>query len=470
MIRPLCRSAALLLTLAALASSAIGQEPPLPWGHGTHALRVILKDLHFEPLPSPEQCWDRPEGTLVIALGETWPLDHFPGGIRHFVEKGGALLIASDRERPLTRLLAPGCWEQSFSVMVREPHLIEREGNPANRYRGRLPECPMIWPENNDPSLFRQLHLGVATNRPSALSVWRASNGATLSVLARYPLGCGHAHGDAEGLPIFAAGREWGKGRVLVLADHSVFINDMMLQEDNDNIGFACNCMAWLRADDSRRDRVLLYEEGTINANFNVPVSPPPIPPPGPWINQLLQQVEEENLFNRALLGQVSVSEILRAVLVALSVALLLYGLWRLVKARHRVESAALPLATAVQHLASPRPILQQRHKDMLRRNSLGEAARSLARECFEPLEGPAEMPPIQLAGGWWKRRRHERQLRRLWQLAFGEVPLKVSIQEFTRLLPEIEQVKAALVRGDVRIHGWSAGRAMAKQGLPSGV
>src|SRR5262249_20939689 len=139
--------------------------------------------------------------------------------------------------------------------------------------------------------------------------------------------------GDPERLPgntpsaglLFAAGGDWGKGRVLVLADHSVFINEMMLQTDNDNISFTCNCMEWLR--DGRRDRVLFIEEGTITANFNVPVIEPPLPPPGPWINQLVQGMEDENLFNRAILRRVTPGQIFRALLLALTGLLLLYGL-----------------------------------------------------------------------------------------------------------------------------------------------
>jgi hypothetical protein len=54
----------------------------------------------------------------------------------------------------------------------------------------------------------------------------------------------------------FAAGGDWGEkgGRILILADHSVFINDMMTPDDNDNLEFASNCLEWL-TDGGKRSR-----------------------------------------------------------------------------------------------------------------------------------------------------------------------------------------------------------------------
>jgi hypothetical protein len=132
---------------------------------------------------------------------------------------------------------------------------------------------------------------------------------------------------------------------------------------------------------------------------------------------------------------------------------LLLYGLVRLAKARHRGELAAFPLAVAVGRLAPARTALQQRHQDMLRAGSVWEAARALARQCFEaagiPPGAPGEPPPqVTAAGGWWERWRLRRQVRRLWQLAYGRAPVRVSASEFMRLAAEMERVKVALAGG----------------------
>ena len=65
----------------------------------------------------------------------------------------------------------------------------------------------------------------------------------------------------------FAVGAQLaGGGRLLVLADHSIFINDMMLQTDNDNIPFAFNVVRWLTdaGNGQRRTDVLFYDDGQI--------------------------------------------------------------------------------------------------------------------------------------------------------------------------------------------------------------
>jgi hypothetical protein len=459
--------AAALLLLAAAPPAARAQGPagrePAPWGHGTHALRMILHDLKFQPLRSLDEAVLEPERTILVVLGETWPLDQVPpAGVRGFVERGGAVLIATDRTR---RPSPVEPWEETFAVAVREAPVTVVAGFQANAYRGHpdMRECPLLRAGDNAGSpLFRDIRLGVATNRPGSLDVRRSPVGATLKVLARYPREC--MSSDAPRLsiqiegqppalpPIFAAGGDWGAGRVLVLADHSVFINDMMLQTDNDNIPFAYNCLEWLSAD--RRRRVFFCEEGEVNTKFDVPVAEPPLPPPGPWLNELIQGIEQENLFNQTILRRFPPGQIFRVLLLALTGLLLLYGLARLMKSRYRVEPAAAPLAQAVNRQLALQAVLHQRHQDMLRADNLWEAARTLARQCFEPGAAPNGngAPRVRVQGGWWERRRLSGQVNRLWRLAFGARPERVTATEFVDLVREMEAVKAALAKGTVVI------------------
>jgi hypothetical protein len=246
-----------------------------------------------------------------------------------------------------------------------------------------------------------------------------------------------------------------------VLADHSVFINEMILQADNDNLPFAFNCLEWLCGDSGQRDRVLFVEEGQVQTKFDVPLAEapvPPIPPPGPWINDLIQGIEEENLFNRALLGQVPMRQLLRALVLALTAALLMYGMYRVGQGRHRVEPGAASLAAAVNRLAPAQPVLQQRFQDLLRSDNLRDEARTLARQCLEsvggaaPASGDRPLPQVTATGGWWQRPRVRRQVHRLWRLAYGPLPGRITAQEFAELLTEMEQVRAALAQGTLRI------------------
>src|SRR5581483_8121704 len=101
-------------------------------------------------------------------------------------------------------------------------------------YRGS-PECIIIQPAPLTGLILLRGLDRVATNRPGYLVLGNRPPG--LMPMARFP-------GDRDLL--FAAGRICGDdGRILVLADHSVFINEMMMQRDNDNVYFAYNCIEW---------------------------------------------------------------------------------------------------------------------------------------------------------------------------------------------------------------------------------
>ena len=95
---------------------------------------------------------------------------------------------------------------------------------------------------------------------------------------------------------------------MLVLADHSIFINRMMLPREINNLEFAANCLHWLRGGAStpleiagaatkgpdvlqqligQRNHVLFWEDSKVHRDFNVPlkkVSLPPTLPPEPAI------------------------------------------------------------------------------------------------------------------------------------------------------------------------------------------
>src|SRR5262249_7474699 len=124
-------------------------------------------------------------------------------------------------------------------------------------YQG-VSDCLVVEPREGGPPLFwapqGNRPLRVATNRPSFLYPTRRGplpEGA--AVLAEFPRGCyygrnlGYLQKGAPTNP-FAAAATHGKGRLLLLADHSIFINDMMQQEDNQNVEFAATALNWLKA------------------------------------------------------------------------------------------------------------------------------------------------------------------------------------------------------------------------------
>src|SRR5262249_3080122 len=140
-------------------------------------------------------------------------------------------------------------------------------------------------PTDRGSPLFTNLQYRVATNRAGCLSVGLSPppKPRMLHALANFGKRSWH-RGIYQPDRIFAVGGTWDAGRVLFLADHSIFINNMMLQADTGNVGFTYNCLDWLSAGgDERRNRVLLYDGGKLVTDFNVPlVYPTPRMPDDP--------------------------------------------------------------------------------------------------------------------------------------------------------------------------------------------
>src|SRR5262249_7390882 len=120
--------------------------------------------------------------------------------------------------------------------------------------------CPCLWAHPNaQPNLLARYR--VATNVPSCLRL----TGENLPVLVDLPprcpseLGWGDRGLGLRGLP-FMVGGDVGAGRVLVAADHSIFINEMMLPDEIQNVEFSENCIRYLIGD-GKRTRVLLVDE-----------------------------------------------------------------------------------------------------------------------------------------------------------------------------------------------------------------
>src|SRR5437867_3404879 len=90
------------LACAVLPAAARAQDPPLVVdAQGDHAFRYLLKYAGLTPLNRIGDLNDvPPEETVVIIFGDLGclqQLKQFPGGLRGFVGRGGALLVASDQ-------------------------------------------------------------------------------------------------------------------------------------------------------------------------------------------------------------------------------------------------------------------------------------------------------------------------------------------------------------------------------------
>lgn len=466
------RPTAGLLAAAALflVSPRAHARPPVPFNLDSHAFRFILWQEALTPQKSLDDL--EPSHSLLIVFGDTRELDRRgEGWLRAFLERGGAVLIATDRGELNLR-----AWERALGVRVRGD--LVQALDPKSMYRGS-PDCPILLPALPAPvQVLPRLpvSLRVATNRPSCLEVGLGTRG--LEPFLRFPPDCGIAgrflRNDLNIINPFAMGGKVGTGRVLVLADHSVFINGMMLQPDNGNFDFAYACVEWLRQRDgsgAKRDRAVFIDEGMVYSSFEVPVTLEPDAGPSPveLADQLIAQVQEDDLFNRLILQNIPLRRIVRGLVVIGTVLLLVLGLYRLIRVGYHLEPHVPLVSRRVAQVIAATAVVNQRHQALLRQGNLWEAARDLASACFaglgiptapptagsfRPLAAPAALPRVRTNTDWRRRRALRQTVYQLWRLACNPRPRRISRRRFTQLVNQVETVRAAVRDGTLHITG----------------
>lgn len=459
----------LTVGLLVLGGSAVRAQPTPPQlrpasGDGTHLFRRILKDLDLEPIQTWSEFHDDPQGKILILLGDTRLLSGT--NLIQLAKKGAAVLVASDRS---TR--SPSLEQLGLAISGRTPHV---DADSPNAYR-EAKDCVLVRPTAQGEFLFRGLPHPVATNRAGYLFQQRVRTGEVpLHVWARFPEDTWVlVDGERQDLPSmpFAMGGDRGEGRILLLSDHSVFINAMLWQNDNGNLDFAYNCIEWLKQ--GKRTQVLLIDEGEVRTSFDVPLlelPPPPLPPPEyvvEAVDKAIAGLEEENRFNLLFLNALNDNRLgpeqaARGVLLLGTLALGAYGLSRLIQARHRFEPGVpaldLGLAQVLPHQITP---LAQRQRDMLREDQYGELARYLVRQRLGAALGPTPpsarpvgkaMPRVEAAGSIVQQWSLRRKLARLWQIAYGDQVPRVTARQLRKLEAELGEILQAIGSGRLRM------------------
>jgi hypothetical protein len=311
----------------------------------------------------------------------------------------------------------------------------------------------------------------MATNNPSF--IWR-EKGSPCTLLCGFPpFPRQKSPGFAGGITLdghllhdqaFAVGSAAESNeRLLIVSNSIVFSDGLLAQKDIDNCQFCVNAMHWLVEDPGdpniKRKYALFIDKNTVIDDFDVPIGEPPQTTTR-MINNLLRKLEEENFFNLVALElagrgnqEAGKLRILRVFAVALILCLIVYSVRRYFRARHHSD-VAVPLIEAklAQTVVEFVPALIKRDKLALRGNDFREAARTLARLCFEQTPGHhhAKEPP-RVAEHVRRRRGLEAAVDRLWNLAYGAWTEPVSADEFAELAADVWQVQTALERGTLQ-------------------
>ena len=174
------------------------------------------------------------------------------------------------------------------------------------------------------------------------------------------------------------------------MADHSVFINVMLWQTDNQNLDFASNCVEWL-TEKGRRKEVYFFDEGIPQQTFDLPLKEmpaPSLPPPESLVaafDQVLAGLERENRFNELILNLTNSTmsrDRAQLAIIRLSLVMGVFALQRL--SAPSIAAAVSYLATAVADLELGRPHHEQRSRALTDRGNYWAAHGCI--DIFEPL------------------------------------------------------------------------------------
>jgi hypothetical protein len=408
----------------------------------------------------------RPSETVLIIFGRL-PASQMEklakalpnGGLRGFVQAGGALLVVSDRASE--NLFAQFGVKIDGTLLTNDRADVTYQNNPA---------CPLLMVSGGNGRETGQVFRGLntlATNLPSFLEFDHRAAPGSFGELAFLPQGT-HAQNNDRAVPprpLFSVGGELGEGRALFFADHSMFINCMIMQEDNDNAELAYHSLEWLADPEGRKRSKFLYlQDGQPNTALDIPLEPLPFQTEDAELAQfadaLMLDIQDNDLPNEFLRKNVSRSTLLMCLLLLSSLGVLVYGVYRLGAMRFRPEPGLAPFGLAALRYGPARTPVNDRIADLHQKGNMLDAGRSVARQFFgvvlgsAPPQPDAKHPPVvRPRGGLSKAElRLNRELREIWSLAYGPAPPAMPLYRLVPLLGRLRVLKRALAGWEVQV------------------
>ena len=278
-----------------------------PFGIDGFRLMLQQRGLRATPDRVGTALNEKPDDTVAVVMGDLTTVAQGGGlhndgrGIQDqltaFVQNGGALLVASDlRGQKIKNAAICNTW-------VREQERWLKTREIAQHAFHSFRDCPIVksFDDEAEPQLFGAV-TQLVSNRPSTII-----NGNKTAV-AWLPL---------EDNPPLMCVKRFGKGKMLFVADHSLFVNEMLVH--GDNARFVNNVTHWL-CDSEKRERLVLIHDGEVLHDWTFGESPPSIPlssllraarygsladlPLGdsllPFLNESISRSQQENEFNNA--------------------------------------------------------------------------------------------------------------------------------------------------------------------------
>jgi len=460
---PALATAALLSAPGIAAGQPAPAKPPLEIrGDGTELFRGLLDHAGIKPLTAQDySTLKRFDDVILISLGNQ-RLAPDPQQLRPLARftqfaASGSVLIASDS--PVQVILDKDTdSERSFDITGAR---VECRVNGSFL---REPTCPLVVPvRRNGEASILQIFAGltrVATNSPSYIQAARWG-GPIRFPLARFPdksssQGQALSLGDDSYFAVGGEGPVRGETsndyRFLMLADHSIFINQMLLEEKTDNLELTYRIIEFLQGPGKQRKRCAFFYDGQMIDHFDdlrqayAKQNAPSLPQVNLWAmqekltdlgNAIIDRLQINNAHNNMILGSSNqdraLTVIARFFLILATVAACFFLVRRLWRTRKPTDTPPPPSVAAAS--TGPPGVFDRRQKELLRRDNVLEPVRDLVRDFFASIgeHGEGRMPKAVIADVVRKPDSLRTAIRDFWNIAFGP-PKALSVSRWREL------------------------------------
>lgn len=427
---------ALLLTV--LGPTLRGDMPKIN-RFGFDGFRLMLQQHDLTTLQtSTDETFGSPTETAVVLVGNLDQASVLFDELQTFVLNGGATLVATDlgTRRPL------------FGVKFNAGPVQTVD----DAYRG-LHDCPVVTRIDRASVVTRGVRR-IVTNRPGYLSFGRRGQ---LEVCCSLPAT------DRQRRRLMGYRHFPGRGRILLVADHSLFINEMLMHGDNAKL--ASNVATWLC---EGRKNLVFIEDGQVLPAWQLGAAPESIPLAELFdeaqrrglgnlipdsglfslVNDMAAAFEDDNGFNRKFaypFYRVAERKIWRVLALSAFALALLGSLKWIVVSKSKLLRWRDP--------NRGQPIGESRYLASLRANEYGPCLRILARELFA-FDGvkvwQAQTAPHAIVQA--NRRRTKRLVRKYWQLATASDPPRLTRRAFWRSMKSLTKLRRLQTDGLLRL------------------
>lgn len=437
---------------------------------GMEYFRHKLHEAGLQPLSSWNDVLDNPQRTVIVLVGDRSVQQFLNESARTAVQNGAAILIATDQ------MTGPNL-ANMFNIHITGDKV---DANREDCFRGKSgqgkPFHPFVRPlkawrgleEDSPKQMFSQLDGAgdgaLATNLPSILRITGKRFPAP-EPLAGYPFSAWRGKNENDKLTpendLFAAGGFYVRGRYLVLADHSIFLNQMLLATSdgtdllNSNLSFTIDCIDWLKT--PNRTRCLFVEDGNIKTDFELKFPDRKdsdlerilkllmfLEANGNG-NRIVEKAEEADLFNAIIGNYFPAREIIRVVLIALITLSILSVFWFTIRNRTTTDPARTLVTPELAAMIPKGDVLRQRFDSLNEVDNVYEAARQLVRDFLCGLNAEPDangLPPkLLVEDGYEDEAGLRHKLGRLWRIAFDSEPVKVAPEQWTAIKEDLKDV-----------------------------